>query len=98
MARTKKPNQGLAIVALIINLFLLPGLGSIIAGRIKSGIWQLALHIGGIVMVVTGVIFMVTIFLFAVGIPLLILGFISIITAWIWALVTGIQLVQEASE
>jgi len=34
--------RGLAIAALIINLFL-PGLGTLIAGRIKSGAWQIVL-------------------------------------------------------
>ncbi|PIN92877.1 hypothetical protein COU54_05130 [Candidatus Pacearchaeota archaeon CG10_big_fil_rev_8_21_14_0_10_31_24] len=34
--------SGLAVAALIINLFI-PGLGTLIAGRIKSGAWQIVL-------------------------------------------------------
>ena len=41
----KKISQGLAIVALILNILILPGLGTLIAGRIKTGIWQLVLAI-----------------------------------------------------
>lgn len=44
----KKPDKALAIIGLIINILILPGLGSIIGGRIKAGIWQLVLFIIGI--------------------------------------------------
>ena len=39
----KKISQGLAIAALIINVLVLPGLGTLIAGRNKPGVLQLVL-------------------------------------------------------
>lgn len=73
-----KTSKGIAIAALILNVLLLPGLGSIIAGRTTEGIIQLVLTLIGI-----------PLSLFLVGIPL-------IIAAWIWALVTSIQVLQES--
>ena len=51
MAKAKKKEKigmGRAIVALCINIFLLPGLGSIIGGKKKDGVNQLILFIVGI--------------------------------------------------
>jgi TM2 domain-containing membrane protein YozV len=82
MAKKKKSEltQTLAIVALILNILVLPGLGTLIARKTRTGLWQLGLFVVGIPLVV----------LFGLGL-LLMLG------SWIWALVTGIQLVQESS-
>lgn len=41
----KKPTQGIAIASLILNVLVLPGLGTIIAGRTNIGVWQLVLAI-----------------------------------------------------
>ena len=73
----KKPEMGLAVAALIINL-IIPGIGSIIGGRVRTGLWQFVLAIvGGVLSIIL------------IGIPIA-------IAAWIWALVTGIQLIQAA--
>ena len=79
----KKPDKTLAIVGLILNIVILPGLGTIIAGRTKTGVIQLALYIFAILLDLTliGLI---------IGIPL---G----IAMWIWALITGIQILQQTS-
>lgn len=81
MAKKKKEkvSQGLAIAALLINVLVLPGLGSIIGGKTNPGITQLVL--------------------FLIGIPLafVIVGIPLMIAMWIWALVTGIQIVKEAN-
>ncbi len=76
--KPQKPTQGIAIAALLLNILVLPGLGSIIGGRTKVGIWQLVL--------------------FVVGIPLafVIIGIPLMIAMWIWALVTGIEIIQSA--
>ena len=61
----RKINQSLAIVALVLNVIILPGLGSLIGGRIKVGIWQLVLGIvGGLL------------FVFWIGIPIWLAGWI----------------------
>lgn len=74
----KKPSQGIAILALLLNVLILPGLGSIVGGKTKVGIIQLVLTLVGIPLS----------FVF-IGIPL-------IIAMWIWALITGIQLIKES--
>jgi TM2 domain-containing membrane protein YozV len=79
MAKKKGPSQGIAIVALLLNILVLPGLGTLIAGRTTPGVIQLVLFLIGI-----------PLSLVLIGIPLM-------IGMWIWALVTGIQIVQEAS-
>ena len=79
--KIKKPSQGIAILSLILNILILPGLGSLIGGRIGSGIVQLIFSLIGLVLTLTliGAI---------IGIPLM-------IAMWIWALITGIQLIKE---
>jgi TM2 domain-containing membrane protein YozV len=59
--KTKKPSQGIAIAALLLNILIIPGLGTLIAGRTKTGIWQIVLAIISIPLI----------FVF-IGIPLLI--------------------------
>ena len=77
VSRTGK-SMGLAVVALILNILILPGLGSLIGGKIKAGVWQLVLAIVGAILSI-----------FLIGIPLL-------LAAWIWGIVTGVRLIQEA--
>ncbi len=79
----KKISQPLAIVGLVLNILVLPGLGTLIAGKIKTGIVQIAL-------VVVGMILTFTIIGAIIGLPL-------IFVIWIWGIVTGAKLVQEAS-
>ncbi|MEK6878020.1 MAG: hypothetical protein AABY22_00350 [Nanoarchaeota archaeon] len=74
----KKVSQGLAIVALLLNILILPGLGSLIGGRTRTGIIQLIL-----------VVVSIPLLFILVGIPLL-------IAVWIWALITGIQIIKGA--
>jgi len=42
---SKGVSQGIAIVALLVNILILPGLGSIIGGRTKTGVIQLVVAI-----------------------------------------------------
>ncbi len=82
--KSKKPAAGVApitkdraILALILNVIVLPGLGTIIAGDTNTGVVQLVL--------------------FLVGIPLsfVLIGIPLMIGMWIWALITGIQMVNR---
>ncbi|MFH1802561.1 MAG: hypothetical protein ABH864_03850 [archaeon] len=77
--KKKKRSMGLAIIALILNIFLFPGLGTLIfGGRVRTGIWQIVIAIVGALL--WGMF----------------LGFPIFAIAWIWGLVTGIQLIQAA--
>lgn len=73
-------SETLAIICLLLNILILPGLGSLIAKRTKAGIWQLVMAI--------------------VGIPLcfIIIGFFVIAAAWIWSLITGLDILKKAKK
>ncbi len=82
--KDSKKDNTLQIVGLILNIILLPGLGTLIGGgkqRTTHGILQL-------VFFVVGIIFCITIIGIIFGIPLM-------IAMWIWALIDGINMVQE---
>lgn len=75
---------GLAIVALLLNVLLIPGLGTLIGGKIKTGIIQMSL-------MVLGVIFIFTIIGIVIGVPL-------VLGTWIWGIASGVQLIQKAAQ
>ena len=77
--KTTKTSSVLAISALVLNI-LLPGLGSVIGGRIKTGIYQLIL----IAIALTTAIFTTPIIPSAIW-----------AIAWIWGIITGIQLIRS---
>jgi len=76
--KTNKPSQGIAIAALLLNVLIFPGLGTIVGGKTKTGIIQIVLFVVSI-----------PLWLILIGIPLS-------MGVWIWALVSGIQLLKEA--
>ncbi len=80
---TKKPSQGLALAGLILNILVLPGLGTLVAGETKTGTWQ-------IILMVVSVILDFTLIGMIIGIPL---G----IGVWIWALVSSINIIKQAT-
>lgn len=77
------PSQAIAIVALVLNLILIPGVGTLVGGRTRDGLAQLGLLAVGFVLIFTIIL-----------IPVSIVCFIA---AWIWGIVSGIQLVSQAS-
>tara|TARA_Y100000310_G_C20484934_1_gene716443 strand:+ start:381 stop:779 length:399 start_codon:yes stop_codon:yes gene_type:complete len=88
--KNPKPDKAVAIVALILNILIMPGLGTLIGGKVKEGIWQLVLLFGGAVI---GILLIVSVIALPLGILLVIFG---PLIAWIWALVSGVQLIQES--
>lgn len=93
--KKEKIENSMAVLALILNILIIPGLGSIIGKRITEGIWQLILTIGGFVL---GFVFM---FLVIIEPMMMILGFFFMflgpLAGWIWGLVTGIDLIRESN-
>lgn len=79
----------LAIVGFIINIVLIPGLGSIIGGRTKEGIWQLIILFGSILL---GILLVLTVVGALIGIPLLFGGPLA---AWIWGIITGVDMIKH---
>jgi TM2 domain-containing membrane protein YozV len=74
-----KNHMPLAVVGFILNLFL-PGLGSIVGGKVRTGIWQV-------------ILFLIGAFLYLYFEPL---GGVLSFAAFIWGIVTGVVLIQEA--
>ena len=79
----QKISLGTAIAGLLLNVILLPGLGSLIGRKTQPGILQLIFFLLSIILdfTIIGLI---------IGIPL---G----IGMWIWGIVSGVEMVQEAS-
>ena len=76
----KSKDKTLQIVGLILNILILPGLGTIIGGgekRRNRGIIQLVL------------------FLIGIPLAFVIIGGFLMFAMWVWALVDGIQMVTE---
>lgn len=78
----KKISKGIGIATILLNVLILPGLGTLIASiedkkYQKTGILQLVL--------------------FLIGIPLafVIIGIPLMIAMWIWALVTSIEVLKN---
>ena len=89
--KKKKISESLAIVSLILNILVLPGLGSIIGGKTKEGVWQIVLVIGGFFI---GLLLTITIIGAIIGLPLM---FLAPLAGWIWGIVTGIGLIKESN-
>ncbi len=76
----KKVSENVAILCLLLNILILPGLGSLIGYKKEEGIWQLVLVLLGLPLA-----------LILIGIPM-------IIGAWIWGIVTGVEIIREAEK
>ena len=68
---------GLKVVSLLINLLLLPGVGTVLVGKTNPGITQIILSIIGFLLTLTlvGAI---------IGVPM-------ILAAWIWGIVSVVK-------
>lgn len=52
-------SMNMAIAGLLINLIVLPGLGTIVGGQKKQGYWQVALFLVAVALAVSGINFFV---------------------------------------
>lgn len=74
------PGLAVAIISLVLNI-LLPGVGSLLAGRVRAGIWQLALVAAGTVMYeLAGLSF---------------IGLLLIVVSFIWGVYTAISVIKN---
>lgn len=69
----------LAIIGLLLNIFTIPGLGSIIGGEKKRGTYQIIMWAVGMLLS-----------LVLIGIPL-------VFAAWIWGIITGVNMLKSAN-
>ncbi|MBD3252547.1 hypothetical protein GF386_02350 [Candidatus Pacearchaeota archaeon] len=93
--KKKGISEELAIVCLILNILIMPGLGTLIGKKIKEGIWQLVLLIVvPLIGIALTIMFAVTnTMLLIISIPLI---FAGVISAWIWGIVSGVQIIKES--
>ncbi len=90
-----KPSMAIAIVALLINVFI-PGLGTIIGGKLKNGLFQLLLlWLGGIMLAFVG--FALAAASPIAGLVITMLGSLMVLTGWVWAIISGVFLIRNAS-
>lgn len=77
LAAISPPAEGTAVAAMVLNV-VIPGTGSLVAGRVAVGVVQLILWV--------------------IGVPLsfVLIGIPMAMAAWIWSLVTGIQILEES--
>ena len=94
--KVEKITQNVALAGLLLNILLLPGLGSIVGKRTHDGIIQLVLALSGGITIVIGFIISLTVVGAIIGLPMMIVGSIMPIGAWIWGLITGIQMLEDA--
>ena len=93
---TQKISYEKAILALVLNFFILPGLGTIIGGRRTDGFVQMGLS--------TSAFFFIIIYYFDthyysdVIILLGTLSFLGLVGTWIWGIVLGIRMVWQAKK
>ena len=95
-----KPHHGLAIAGLILNILVLPGLGTLIGGETKKGVWQmvLALTIIPIILLALLSLSLGSVGAFAVVLVVGIILWIPLVIAmWIWALVCSIKQIKASS-
>jgi TM2 domain-containing membrane protein YozV len=77
LASISPPAEGTAVAAMVLNV-VIPGTGSLLAGRVSVGVVQLILWI------------------IAVPLSFVLIGIPMAMAAWIWSLVTGIQILEES--
>ncbi len=92
-----KPSMAVAIIALFVNLFIpvIAGLGTIIGGRIKHGIIQLLVIWLGVLVTFIG--FFVAVASPMTGVLVAMLGSLMVLAGWVWAIISGVLIVREAS-
>ena len=77
-SKRKGVSLTLAVVSLILNIFAF-GIGSLVGGKTKEGVWQIILFILGGVLA-----WYVTPWLVVLS-----------LAAWVWGIITGLQLIQN---
>lgn len=101
---TKTPDRATARNAALLNLAATPGLGSIMAGRRVAGIGQLILAVAGFGMVLGWFVKLMRDYFSLIsdqpGEPQVSFGWLQagaavIAAAWLWSLVTSLQIIRS---
>jgi hypothetical protein len=109
MSREKigKIEKASHIGCLLINIFVFPGLGTLLGGKTRTGILQMSIFLFGFFLLFTtlGKLFFVSLFKdlmivnpkisFTLAV-IVYLGVPIMIASWIWGLVSGIKIVRNS--
>lgn len=92
----KKGSFLFAVIALLLNAFVVAGLGSVMAGRIREGVMQLGMMILSVIVIAIGAYFFIS-FLLPLSLVWIVasLGIGLGIAGWVWGIVTGVNLIKE---
>ncbi len=82
--KKERKASAFSIICLLLNLLTLSGVGSILGGKRKEGIWQISLVIIGIILFMFPTIYL--------------LGIIIFFVAWVWSVYTGVIIVQKSKK
>jgi hypothetical protein len=91
----EKPTPLLGIIVLLLNALVLPGLGSLIAKKVNSGLLQLILAILGQLFLGQLVHTQLALGLGALS-GLQITGLVLVIISWIWGVFSGIDVIRKS--
>jgi len=87
-----------AIIALILNIVLWPGLGSVVGGRIKVGIIQMVTYIIAVFMFAIPITVSAIVDISTVYSIVAIVGVVAMITIFIWGIITGVKIIKESKQ
>jgi hypothetical protein len=88
----KKLDRLSGVGCLLINLLFWPGLGTLIAGKIKTGAIQMSIFLMGILISYTPI---ASILWSLTGSVIVYGSILSSIATWIWSLISGIQVIKN---
>src|SRR5262245_49613778 len=97
-------SEGRAWACLMTNVLVLPGAGTLAAGRRVAGLVQSALALLGFVMVCVWMLAWVTEMVRSGGLPeglgarggLGVVGLVLAIVSWVWGLLSGLDILRES--
>ena len=90
----EQPGVVISVIALLVNVFVFPGVGTWIGGRAMEGFWQFLLTIVGVLVVVGMMMFKVeSNTVLAIGVVVSVLG---ATIGWIWGACSGIDMIRNA--
>jgi hypothetical protein len=102
--KDKRLSRGMAIAALALNILTIPGIGTIVGGKLKRGILQISI---AIISLLTWIVCLITLVTLPIAernnVPILltILTLIScavMISNWIWGVFIGIKLIKNSNK
>lgn len=104
----QKPSLSTAYGYLVTNLLVMPGMGSLMAKRMVSGICQVILTFIGVLITMGGFILLILALkalklgevdkMDMQSLKILGIGFGIFLIAWFWSLFTSLQIIKEAKQ